>query len=89
MEARTSGLAERLTASVWEMRLDGVDPDEDAAEPSTRFIAAETVEVQRQTKNGIRTFDARAAVADLEAVDPRLIGRGTSPVRYCGWLFGT
>ncbi|MEV3855406.1 TIGR03936 family radical SAM-associated protein [Streptomyces sp. NPDC050095] len=66
VEARTSGLADRLTASVWELRLDGV-PVEEAARAAEAFRAAETVEVQRRTKNGIRTFDARAAVVSLEA----------------------
>ncbi|MBQ1108218.1 TIGR03936 family radical SAM-associated protein [Streptomyces anulatus] len=68
VEARTSGLAERLTASVWEMRLDGVDP-EDVRPAVAAFNDAEAVEVQRKAKNGIRTFDARAAVADLRVVD--------------------
>ncbi|MFH9264083.1 TIGR03936 family radical SAM-associated protein [Streptomyces sp. NPDC017546] len=68
VEARTSGLAERLTASVWEMRLDGVDP-EDARTAVAAFNDAGTVEVQRKAKNGIRTFDARGAVADLRVVD--------------------
>ncbi|MFG3407161.1 TIGR03936 family radical SAM-associated protein [Streptomyces sp. NPDC048142] len=68
VEARTSGLADRLTASVWEMRLDGVDPDELRAAVAA-FNDAGTVEVQRKAKNGIRTFDARAAVADLRVVD--------------------
>ncbi|MCX3059116.1 TIGR03936 family radical SAM-associated protein [Streptomyces beihaiensis] len=67
VEARTPALAERLTASVWELRLDGVDVAE-AARAADAFRAAETVEVQRRTKNGMRTFDARAAVAGLEAV---------------------
>ncbi|WP_256103327.1 TIGR03936 family radical SAM-associated protein [Streptomyces sp. ODS05-4] len=66
VEARTSGLAERLTASVWELRLTGVT-HEQAAQAVTEFLAAETVEVRRTTKNGVRTFDARAAVAGLEA----------------------
>ncbi|MFH8463591.1 TIGR03936 family radical SAM-associated protein [Streptomyces sp. NPDC017991] len=66
VEARTSGLADRLTASVWEMRLDGVSP-EDARRAVDAFTAAETVEVQRKAKNGMRTFDARGAVASLEA----------------------
>ena len=61
MEARTSGLADRLTASVWELRLDGVR-SEDAERAVAAFLGAETVEVQRRTKNGMRTFDARAAV---------------------------
>ncbi|MFH9200252.1 TIGR03936 family radical SAM-associated protein [Streptomyces anulatus] len=68
VEARTSGLAERLTASVWEMRLDGVDP-EDVRTAVAAFNDAGAVEVQRKAKNGIRTFDARAAVADLRVVD--------------------
>ncbi|MFJ6612507.1 TIGR03936 family radical SAM-associated protein [Streptomyces sp. NPDC091289] len=68
VEARTSGLAERLTASVWELRLDGVDPEELRAAVAA-FNDAEAVEVQRKAKNGIRTFDARAAVADLRVVD--------------------
>ncbi|MFJ7330023.1 TIGR03936 family radical SAM-associated protein [Streptomyces cyaneofuscatus] len=78
VEARTSGLAERLTASVWEMRLDGVDPDE-ARGAVDAFNAAEAVEVQRKAKNGIRTFDARAAVADLQALDPPADRPGDKP----------
>ncbi|NGO09724.1 DUF2344 domain-containing protein [Streptomyces sp. HC44] len=66
VEARTSGLADRLTASVWELRLDGVAPA-DAERAVDAFKEAETVEVQRKMKNGMRTFDARAAVASLEA----------------------
>ncbi|MCM1968517.1 MULTISPECIES: TIGR03936 family radical SAM-associated protein [unclassified Streptomyces] len=64
VEARTSGLADRLTASEWELRLDGVEQAE-AERAVAAFNAAETVEVQRLTKNGVRTFDARAAVVDL------------------------
>ncbi|MEV6420471.1 TIGR03936 family radical SAM-associated protein [Streptomyces sp. NPDC051662] len=76
VEARTSGLADRLTASVWELRLDGVEPRA-AEEAVAAFLAAESVEVERRTKNGLRTFDARGAVAGLEAVTPT----GTEGVR--------
>ncbi|MER6342999.1 TIGR03936 family radical SAM-associated protein [Streptomyces sp. NPDC001595] len=69
VEARTSGLADRLTASVWELLLAGVEPAE-AARAVAAFNAAEAVEVQRLTKNGMRTFDARPAVASLESLDP-------------------
>ncbi|MGC5342502.1 TIGR03936 family radical SAM-associated protein [Streptomyces sp. DT24] len=69
VEARTSGLADRLTASVWELRLDGVTV-EDAEKAVSGFLEAGTVEVQRRTKNGVRTFDARAAVVALEAGGP-------------------
>lgn len=65
VEARTPGLADRLTASVWELRLDGVDPEE-AGRAVAAFEAAETVEVERQTKKGMRAFDARPAVVDLD-----------------------
>ncbi|MFI9149642.1 TIGR03936 family radical SAM-associated protein [Streptomyces sp. NPDC053367] len=68
VEARTSGLADRLSASVWELRLPGVDPA-DAARAVAAFNGAETVEVQRMTKNGVRTFDARSAVVGLESAD--------------------
>ncbi|WP_129771106.1 TIGR03936 family radical SAM-associated protein [Streptomyces sp. L-9-10] len=67
VEVRTTGFADRLTASVWELRLDGVEPRA-AEEAVAAFLAAESVEVERRTKNGLRTFDARAAVAGLEAV---------------------
>ncbi len=68
VEAHTAGLADRLTASVWELRLDGVAPA-DVGPAVVAFNAAETVEVQRMTKNGVRTFDARAAVASLESAE--------------------
>ncbi|MEU6228046.1 TIGR03936 family radical SAM-associated protein [Streptomyces sp. NPDC047042] len=71
VEARTSGLADRLTASVWELRLEGVAPEE-ARRAVDTFNAAVTVEVQRLAKNGMRTFDARSAVEGLEACDARI-----------------
>lgn len=66
VEAAPGNLAERLQASVWEVRLPQVDP-ETARKAVEVFLDAETVEVDRMTKNGKRTFDARAAVAVLEA----------------------
>ncbi|NJP42071.1 TIGR03936 family radical SAM-associated protein [Actinacidiphila epipremni] len=68
VEARTSGLVERLEVSVWQLRLDGVDPA-DARRAVAAFLAADTVEVQRSTKNGVRTFDCRAAVTRFEVVE--------------------
>ncbi|MEI5520773.1 TIGR03936 family radical SAM-associated protein [Streptomyces brasiliscabiei] len=70
VEARTSGLADRLTASVWELRLEGVDTEE-AGRAVEAFKAADLVEVQRRTKNGVRTFDAREAVVELDSRDGR------------------
>lgn len=79
VEARTSGLADRLTASVWELRLDGVTVD-DANKAVEAFLAAETVEVQRKTKNGIRTFDTRGAVVELTAAPAQGDPQGDRPV---------
>ncbi|MGI5352389.1 TIGR03936 family radical SAM-associated protein [Streptomyces sp. CA-250714] len=64
VEAHGSDFSDRLQASVWELRLDGVTPQE-AHQAAEAFLAAESVEVQRQTKKGIRSFDARAAVRSL------------------------
>lgn len=65
VEARTSGLADRLQASVWELRLDRVAVSE-AERAVAAFLAAEEVQVERRTKNGIRSFDARGAVVALD-----------------------
>ncbi|WP_329560846.1 TIGR03936 family radical SAM-associated protein [Streptomyces uncialis] len=78
VEARTPGLADRLTGSVWELRLDGVEP-EAAHHAAAAFLAAESVEVSRQTKNGVRTFDARAAVAQLTTTGPGAPGTHGTP----------
>jgi radical SAM-linked protein len=66
--ARTPDLAARLEASRWLIRLPEVDRDVAAAAVAA-FLAASSVEVQRLTKNGMRTFDARAAVLDITVLD--------------------
>jgi radical SAM-linked protein len=81
VEVATHGapsLAERLQASVWQLRLTGVAYD-DAARAVGAFLAADHVEVSRMTKNGLRTFDARGPVVSLEASDtlgPEPVGEG-------------
>lgn len=57
-------LADRLQASEWEITLTGVDPSA-VHNAVAAFLAAGTVEVQRMTKKGIRTFDCREAVLAL------------------------
>ena len=54
-------LADRMTGSRWSVRLPGADPGEVATALAT-FLEREVVEVQRMTKNGLRTFDARSCV---------------------------
>ncbi|ETK32035.1 TIGR03936 family radical SAM-associated protein [Microbispora sp. ATCC PTA-5024] len=68
VEARSGTLADRLEASVWEVRLPGADPAE--AEAAVKeFWAADLVEVERLTKKGMRRFDARQAVHALALTD--------------------
>ncbi|NKI42522.1 TIGR03936 family radical SAM-associated protein [Streptomyces physcomitrii] len=78
VEAHTSSFADRLTASVWELRLDRVEPAV-AKEAVDAFLAAGSVEVQRRTKSGMRAFDARAAVVRLELLDASEASRPSSP----------
>jgi radical SAM-linked protein len=61
-------LADRLQASVWHIRVDGIRYDV-AARAVACFLAAPAVEVSRMTKNGVRTFDARGAVISLTVQD--------------------
>jgi hypothetical protein len=63
---------------VWSVRLGGIGAER-AEEAVRAFLAAERVEVQRMTKNGLRTFDAREAVLALEVEgegDARAAGEG-------------
>lgn len=85
VEARVSGLAERLTASVWELRLDGVEAAE-AERAVGVFLAADAVEVERRTKNGMRAFDARGAVVDLRVVPESATDSGSAGAGPCAIL---
>jgi radical SAM-linked protein len=65
-------LADLLTGSRWQIDVVGIDP-EVARRAVDAFLARESVEVSRMTKSGLRTFDARAAVRELELQPDRLI----------------
>jgi len=65
-ESQGGSLADYLEASVWRIELPEVEPAA-AQAAAAAFLAAEQVDVQRLTKNGMRTFDARAAVVELSA----------------------
>ncbi|MFE0498274.1 TIGR03936 family radical SAM-associated protein, partial [Streptomyces albidoflavus] len=70
VEARTSGLADRLQASVWELRLDQVEPEAARAAVPARE-AAGAVEGARRTKKSKRSIDAPAPeVAPVVAQAP-------------------
>lgn len=60
-------LADRLQASEWLIRLDGVAPG-DAAAAVSAFLAADVIEVERLTKKGRRRFDTRPAVSVFDVM---------------------
>ena len=60
-------LADRLQASSWRIDIDA--PTEQIVTSVTAFLDAAEVTVERMTKRGLRTFDARAAVVSLAAED--------------------
>jgi radical SAM-linked protein len=64
VESAGGSLADLLEASRWRIDL-AVDPA--VAEPAVaRFLAADEALVERMTKKGMRSFDARGAVVSLE-----------------------
>jgi radical SAM-linked protein len=60
-------LAELIEASRWRIELPGMEPV-DLQRAVSAFRAADEVLVERLTKQGLRTFDARGAVVEIEAV---------------------
>src|SRR5689334_22275332 len=71
-------LADRIDAGSWTIELPGISvPDASAAVDA--FLAAAEVPVERMTKQGRRTFDARAAVASLAVRDGVPSGVGGAP----------
>jgi radical SAM-linked protein len=76
VRAGPGALADRIDGSAWRITLPGVDADR-LAEAVALLEATPVVEVERMTKNGIRTLDVRAALVRLtvdgvtEAVDER------------------
>jgi radical SAM-linked protein len=69
VEAQTTdSLADRITASRWRVELPGVTSDSLEAAVD-KFLGHEEVLVERLTKQGRRTFDARAAVVAMTRVE--------------------
>ena len=63
-----TSLAERIDASHWRIELPGVSP-ETAAAAVVIFLDAVEVQVERMTKQGKRSFDARAAVTRIDVTN--------------------
>lgn len=62
-------LSDRLEASLWEIRLTGIDVGALAA-GAEQLLATDEVLVERMTKKGLRSFDVRGAIQTLEARSP-------------------
>ncbi|MCM4080604.1 TIGR03936 family radical SAM-associated protein [Actinoplanes sp. TRM88002] len=66
--AGPGSLADRIDASHWRIELPTVEPA-DAESAVRAFIALDEVLVERMTKQGRRSFDARQAVAHIDVTD--------------------
>lgn len=81
VESTGGGFADQLTGSRWLISWQVTDAGllEQAV---TNFLAAETVPVERMTKHGLRTFDARSAVVSLNATATglELVSRHLTPL---------
>jgi radical SAM-linked protein len=87
VEARSGALSDRLVASRWRIELPEVSAaDLEAAVAA--FLAAPTVEVQRLTKSGRRTFDARGAVLRANVSDQSLSVHGRGGEGVAGGVDG-
>src|SRR5690349_2772769 len=75
-------LADRLEGSHWEITLTGVG-EHDIAPAVEKLLATPEVLVERMTKKGLRTFDARSAIVSL---DVRSGGSTTSDQDSCAIL---
>lgn len=78
-------LADRMEASRWRIELPGVSSDTLRA-AWERLLAEEVVEVERLTKHGMRTIDARSAIVTGWVEDDPVVSPSTTPSEPCGIL---
>jgi radical SAM-linked protein len=74
-----TSLADRIDASVWRLELPGIDMQV-AADAVASFLAAGEVLVERMTKQGRRSFDARAAVTFLAVTEQSAVPSGADGI---------
>ena len=85
VEARTPDFVARLQASCWRIELPGVD-DGRAQVAVAALLAVPEVIVERLTKNGRRSFDARGAIDWLEVAEPDPLAPLPDPPTVCAIL---
>jgi len=66
--AKSPDFAVRLEASLWQIALPGIEISA-AASAVASLLAESEIMVERLTKNGVRRFDARAAICSLTVDD--------------------
>ncbi|OLF08806.1 radical SAM protein [Actinophytocola xinjiangensis] len=78
-------LADRVEAGRWRIELPGVSPG-DLSAAVTALLAAPVVEVERLTKQGMRTIDARAAIVNATVATATVASDSPPPDVTCGIL---
>lgn len=76
--AAPGSLADRLEASVWQIELPGVTPEQ-AGAALEAFLAQSEVQVERVTKSGRRSVDVRVAVLRATVVDSGVGNQTAAP----------
>jgi radical SAM-linked protein len=83
--AGPGALADRIDASAWRIEVRGVDAAQ-LREAVELLLAAQTVLVERVTKDGLRSLDARAAIASLAVQDAPTVLPEPDQLGRCGIL---
>lgn len=83
--AGPGALADRIDASAWRIEVRGVDPAH-LREAVDLLLAAPQVLVERVTKDGPRSIDARAAIVSLAVQDPPTVPPEPDQLGRCGIL---
>ncbi len=78
-------LADRMEASRWRIEMPGVATDT-LRTAFAKLLEAEVVEVERLTKHGMRTIDARAAVVTGRVENDPVVSPSVTPDEPCGIL---
>jgi radical SAM-linked protein len=81
----TESLADRVEASRWRIELSGVSA-EDLRQAVSKTLAEPVVEVERLTKHGLRTIDARAAIVAATVHDETHLSDPAPAGPPCGIL---
>jgi radical SAM-linked protein len=83
--AGSGGLAERMTASAWRIEIRGVTAEQ-LRQAAQALLAVHEALVERVTKDGRRSIDARAAIVSLAVEDCPTMPPVPDQLNQCGIL---